>query len=758
MLSRSEINQMAIDLAIRTIEDEEPHTLTAEMMKKFKLFATRAIQNASFIHASQKETSPPTSESEILPDCPPETTPSSEVVLYSAPSDPRSESIIQADSHTEYISTHTDHQAVLPEGLSSALSSVTSRMFSSSKEAVDTVKGLNRNHGYALVTKWSTRVSKTDARFSYIALACDRHGSPKPRGNNIRISRSRKIDCPVEMMVQLDKVTNTWFVRPQTGCHNHPSDDIQSHPSARLLSAESKQLVIEMSVSGCRPLEIRSLLHLRGYFVILKDIYNIRQHHKLVVLSNRSPTQTILQQLEMDRWTFHIATDQRGHLTHLFLAHPLSKARLKQYPNVILIDATYKINRYKMPVIHVTGVTATDETFDIAFCFVRSEKAIDYLWFTEHLKQLFDEVSATPLLIVTDNDQSLLNSLSKPHTFPSVKRVLCLWHIKKNVRTHVLREVKITNTMSDEEKEWIKTRRDGFIDDFWKVVTAPTEAIYNINAKALEEINTEMFPFCVQYFRDYLHPRRQYWAYHQTHATLLFGVRVTSRNEGAHARLKQYLPKSTGDLFTCVMGIKRLIENTESALETSISYHRANFPIHLHQDKIFSEKLFQHVSFHAITLFYKQVQVSRDKFTFNPRCKNLFERSMGIPCAHTIVQRLREERTWKVKVSDFHLHWYYDRTLSIDTTWTRYHDVLDPVVLRDPRQDDTYWHPQNFRKTSSKRNLTQAEIVEIEDDARASTALVPTHGRARKQPRQKPVEEYEQFVHIYQLDQYSSQQ
>ncbi|XP_038693805.1 uncharacterized protein LOC119991532 [Tripterygium wilfordii] len=44
------------------------------------------------------------------------------------------------------------------------------------------------------------------------------------------------------------------------------------------------------------------------------------------------------------------------------------------------MDATYKTNRYSMPLLEIVSVTATNMTFCIAFVFLHSEKVFNYTW------------------------------------------------------------------------------------------------------------------------------------------------------------------------------------------------------------------------------------------------------------------------------------------------------------------------------------------------------------------------------------------
>lgn len=746
MQGKGELVKTAVDLAVESFEDES--SLSAETLALFKIFATRAVKNALYLQSkqidypsttdsyspslsSERENSAfPELDENSTPPTPPPPSTSTDIILHPGLSDLSN----RANDSMSY---------------RMAFSLLTVQKFSTSEELVNRIKSLNYKEGYALVTKWSSQTDDARRITYLICLVCDRHGKPRPRGNGIRLSRSKKIDCPVTIALDLNQNTNFWTARPQQGEHNHQPDDIQSHPSARLLDPASYKLIDDASLSGGRPLEIHSTLLRRGEKVIRKDIYNRRQFIKLADLSNRTPTQATLQLLEAEQWTFHFATDNKSQLIRLFAVHPLSRTRLQQYPTVLIIDATYKVNRYKMPVIHVCGITATNKTFDVGFCFVKTEKTMVYLWFAEHLRALYDQLSLTPSLIVTDNDAALINAISRPHTFSSVKRVLCLWHIKQNVRVHLFREVKVTKGMPTVEIEKIEDLRKRFISDFWLTVVASDQAGYRSASSDLEAKYLDSLPHTVQYFWTFLHPLRLYWAYHLTHTSPLFGVEVTSRAESAHARLKQYIPRCTVDIYTSVKCVKRMIESCEPELGSSIAYDQANYPIHFCQDKIFSDGLFQHVSSAALRQFYRQVLYFRDKKNYRSQCSYLFEPSMGILCSHSIAQRISNDAAWKVTVGDFHSFWYFDPGLSGKNTRTRYCEVLDPAVGTEQRQEKFKSGTARHQTTSSKRCLSQFEVLEGEHASLVSASTASQKPKRSKSSRPDGADDYKQFVQVF---------
>lgn len=62
----------------------------------------------------------------------------------------------------------------------------------------------------------------------------------------------------------------------------------------------------------------------------------------------------------------------------MLFAHPKSLAYLQTYPDLLLLDYTYKTNKYGMPLLDIIGVDAYERSFYVAFTFLSSETEEDY--------------------------------------------------------------------------------------------------------------------------------------------------------------------------------------------------------------------------------------------------------------------------------------------------------------------------------------------------------------------------------------------
>jgi hypothetical protein len=104
-----------------------------------------------------------------------------------------------------------------------------------------------------------------------------------------------------------------------------------------------------------------------------------------------------------------------------------------RYHDIALADNTYKTNRFKMPLLHIIGITPLDTHFSAAFCFLSSETEEDFTWAMKQFRDVMDD--KTVPFWLTDCQLALKNGISM--AYPGTKQMLCLWHINKNVKVKV---------------------------------------------------------------------------------------------------------------------------------------------------------------------------------------------------------------------------------------------------------------------------------------------------------------------------------
>lgn len=114
-------------------------------------------------------------------------------------------------------------------------------------------------------------------------------------------------------------------------------------------------------------------------------------------------------------------------------AHPTSIKLLHAFPRILIMDCTYKTNRYRLPLLEIVGITSTNMTFSVAFAYLESEREDNYSWALGSLISLMHR-QLVPSIIVTDRKLALMNAIDR--IFSTSRHMLCRWHIGKNIVTN----------------------------------------------------------------------------------------------------------------------------------------------------------------------------------------------------------------------------------------------------------------------------------------------------------------------------------
>ncbi|KAI3878823.1 hypothetical protein MKW92_025246 [Papaver armeniacum] len=160
-------------------------------------------------------------------------------------------------------------------------------------------------------------------------------------------------------------------------------------------------------------------------------------------------------------------------VVQLFFSHPEGSTLAQCFPSLVILDCTYKTNQWSMPLLHFVGVTSTNHTFTIAYCFMPGEKTEDYVWALRKLKDLYSP-NYLPSLFISDDDQQLQKGLAE--VFPEATNILCAFHIKRNVCANFKTGM---NKDTPEDLEKIK----GDWDALWM---SESYAMYKINLDCVE--------------------------------------------------------------------------------------------------------------------------------------------------------------------------------------------------------------------------------------------------------------------------------
>ncbi|KAL1928869.1 hypothetical protein VTP01DRAFT_2655 [Rhizomucor pusillus] len=153
---------------------------------------------------------------------------------------------------------------------------------------------------------------------------------------------------------------------------------------------------------------------------VAKDISNIRRRFDGLTYSDSKDMRKFIIKLESAG--YHIAYDvDKGHVTSFFFTQDNCIQRARRLSEVLVIDATYKTNIYKLPLVNIVGVNNVGldrhrlATFAVAGAWISNEKTDSYTWIIQKLSEMVYEnghSTVLPNVIVSDNEQALINAIN----------------------------------------------------------------------------------------------------------------------------------------------------------------------------------------------------------------------------------------------------------------------------------------------------------------------------------------------------------
>ncbi|CAG8812525.1 21135_t:CDS:2, partial [Cetraspora pellucida] len=234
---------------------------------------------------------------------------------------------------------------------------------------------------------------------------------------------SKRQNCPVVLRAVLNENTRTWVVTSSKSVHNHelliPSQ-IHCLPQHRHLNTEQKELV----------------------HIMLKNIINERDRIKNALNegTNHDTTMCLIKMLEERQYILHHLLTKDGHMLNLFFTHIEAARQVAICSEMLIIDATYKMNLYKLPLINAVGISNIGNakalnTYQIAMAWVANEQEPTYEWFLLTLKEtIYNIFFCSPEVFVSDRALALRKAADK--VFPEAKKMICIWHMfAQNLRT-----------------------------------------------------------------------------------------------------------------------------------------------------------------------------------------------------------------------------------------------------------------------------------------------------------------------------------
>ncbi|KAJ0560115.1 putative MULE transposase domain, FHY3/FAR1 family, reverse transcriptase, RNase H-like protein [Helianthus annuus] len=365
----------------------------------------------------------------------------------------------------------------------------------------------------------------------------------------------------------------------------------------------------------------------------IQDVQNMIKKIKRKMYGDRTPMQILESMLQEERYFYFTKVNPSTNAAEeIFFVHQDSYNMWRAFPHVLMIDATYKTNEYKLPFIQVVGVTSTHKSFCVAHAFVSKEKKDNFLWVLEKLKELLVDCME-PREIVTDRDQALMNACDK--VFPKASKLLCRWHISQNILKHC---------------------RAKFTDEDWKIFklswsrlySSPTPTLYNYNFQRLftRLVNDERSDVLDYLYDVWLKDYKEKFVSAWTNTVPNFGQHTTNKVESQHSKFKRYIKGPNNSLHRLVCLVGKVVESQKIQIKLSFQ-ESGSVQMGDHRFPFF-DNLCGNVSQKALELLVVERKKLHALRAGRGTCSHQLSTGCGLPC-------LVRWSGGKIQVAKFHL-------------------------------------------------------------------------------------------------------
>ena len=138
-----------------------------------------------------------------------------------------------------------------------------------------------------------------------------------------------------------------------------------------------------------------------------------------------------------EAYEIELSLNDDGRVTHCFFAHPAMVEFVRLNHDVLVLDSTYKTNKYRLPLLHVVGPTALHTTFSTAFVFMKNENKGLYRTAAVFLHKLF-HTNALPKVVAVDRELAVISALQ--YQFPEAS-IPFLYDILKSMSPRIARSL-----------------------------------------------------------------------------------------------------------------------------------------------------------------------------------------------------------------------------------------------------------------------------------------------------------------------------
>lgn len=216
---------------------------------------------------------------------------------------------------------------------------------------------------------------------------------------------------------------------PEKSCLTHNHGQVERRMTAAHLSEAARKSIIELW-------EITVPVQLAAYITRVHQVACTARMVSAVIASrwrgNSKELWGMAEELQRLKASVRTSVDEQGHLLVLSWTFESCQTLCTRFGHVLVLDATYAVNAYGMPLFVYCGSDSTRKTAIFAFSLVCGESSeICRIAFEQYLSL----VNVRPTVVITDAAAAYVRPIAE--VFGAPMHFWCLWHVVQNIEKHV---------------------------------------------------------------------------------------------------------------------------------------------------------------------------------------------------------------------------------------------------------------------------------------------------------------------------------
>jgi len=348
-----------------------------------------------------------------------------------------------------------------------------------------------------------------------------------------------KVKCGCKWKVNYRVKSGQWIITSydsaQNGHYVHTPQPILADPPmpVRRVTDITSEMMRDMQDAMLYNTPTRSYLqaHIEGRYHVLFDDELFRNTFRQLQ-SLHAPPRNEHDWKDTVKW----ATGQEGSFcrydmepttkrgTRLLYISPTMSYNFRRNGEVVFMDTSHGTNKYRYYLLLLSGISHYGHTVILAAALLRQQRAEDFSWVFEEIKNYLGDVWYRIQTVVTDGDGAMRNALQDkmPHAF----QLRCVWHIQKNI------EDKITEIFGKhyDAKE---------VSEFQSAVSQIIWSVEETESNSLREELHRKYPAAASYLINNIWPNAELFCTYSVQKRLTFNAQSTQRAESLHSLIKR---------------------------------------------------------------------------------------------------------------------------------------------------------------------------------------------------------------------------